>query len=65
VALRVGEEEAAITALSSPESCPESSVLADGATGAAGARVVVSAMEQGMVKAMEDKKARVRKDRTQ
>jgi hypothetical protein len=36
VAPRVGEE-AAIAALSAPESCPESSALADGATGAAGA----------------------------
>jgi hypothetical protein len=42
VAPRVGEE-AAIAALSAPESCPESSVLADGATGA---RTMVSAIEQ-------------------
>jgi hypothetical protein len=37
VAPRVGEEEAAITVFSAPESCPESSALTDGATGAAGA----------------------------
>jgi hypothetical protein len=37
VAPRVGEEEAAIAMLSAPESCPKSSALADGATGAAGA----------------------------
>jgi hypothetical protein len=37
VAPRVGEEEAAITALFTLESCPESSALADEATGAAGA----------------------------
>jgi hypothetical protein len=36
VAPRVGEE-AAIAVLSAPESCLESSALADGATGAAGA----------------------------
>jgi hypothetical protein len=36
VAPRVGEE-AAIAALSALESCPESSALADGATGAVGA----------------------------
>jgi hypothetical protein len=36
VAPRVGEE-VAIAALSTPESCPESSALADGAMGAAGA----------------------------
>jgi hypothetical protein len=40
------EEEAAIAALSALESCPELSALADGATGAAGARTVVSAIEQ-------------------
>jgi hypothetical protein len=43
---RVGEEEATIAVLSVPESCPESSALADEATRAAGARTVVSAMEQ-------------------
>jgi hypothetical protein len=37
MAPRVGQEEDAIAALSAPESCPESSALADGATGAAGA----------------------------
>jgi hypothetical protein len=43
---QVGEEEAAIAVLSVSESCPESSVLADEATRAAGALAVVSAMEQ-------------------
>jgi hypothetical protein len=42
VAPRVGEE-AAIAALSTSESCPESSALAYGAMGA---RTVVSAIEQ-------------------
>jgi hypothetical protein len=37
VAPRVGEEEAVITVLFALELCPESSVLADGATEAAGA----------------------------
>jgi hypothetical protein len=37
VAPQVGEEEAAITVLSALESCPESSALAGGTTGAAGA----------------------------
>jgi hypothetical protein len=37
VAPRVGEEEATIMVLSTPESCLESSALANGATGAAGA----------------------------
>jgi hypothetical protein len=37
VAPGVGEEEASIAVLSALESCPESSALADGATGAAGA----------------------------
>jgi hypothetical protein len=37
VAAQVGEEEAAIVVLSTPKSCPESSALADGAMGAAGA----------------------------
>jgi hypothetical protein len=46
VAPQVEEEEVAIVALSALESCPESSALADGATGAAGARAVVPAMEQ-------------------
>jgi hypothetical protein len=44
---------------------PESSALADGATGAAGAWTMVSAIEQWMVKAMEDEKARARNDGTQ
>jgi hypothetical protein len=44
--LQVGEEEAAIVVLSVPESCHESSVLADEAMRAAWARAVVSAMEQ-------------------
>jgi hypothetical protein len=43
---QVGEEEAAIAVLSIPESCPESSALVDGATRAAGARTVVSAIKQ-------------------
>jgi hypothetical protein len=59
VAPRVGEE-ATIAALSAPESCPESSALADGATGAMGAWTVVPAFEQWMMKAVEDEKARVR-----
>jgi hypothetical protein len=62
VAPRVGEEEAAITALSALESCPESSALAGGTTGTAEAWTVVSTIEQWMVKAMEFEKARARKD---
>jgi hypothetical protein len=64
VAPRVGEEDA-IVALSAPESCPKSSALADGATGAAGVWTVVSVIEQWMMKAMEDEKARVRNDGAQ
>jgi hypothetical protein len=65
VAPQVGEEEAAITALSTLESCPKSSALADRVTGTTEACTVVSTIEQWMVKAMEDEKARARKDGTQ
>jgi hypothetical protein len=41
---------------------PESSALADGAMGTAGVWTVMSAIEQWMVKAMEDEKARARND---
>jgi hypothetical protein len=64
VAPQVGEE-AAITTLSAPTSCPESSALANGAMGVAGAWTVVSAIEQWMMKAMEDEKARARNDGVQ
>jgi hypothetical protein len=65
VAPRVGEEEVVIAVLSALKWCPELSVLADGATGAAGAWTVVSDMEQQRVKAMKDEKVRERNDRTQ
>jgi hypothetical protein len=64
VAPRVGEE-AVIASLFAPESCPESSALADGATGATGAWTVVSAIEQWIMKAMEDEKVRARNDGVQ
>jgi hypothetical protein len=58
-------EEAAIAVLSTPESCPESSALADGAMTAVGAWTVVSAIEQWRMKVVEDKKARVRNNKAQ
>jgi hypothetical protein len=43
---QVGEEDAAIAVLFTPETCPESSSLTDGATEVAGSLTVVSTMEQ-------------------